>query len=292
MENSNLYFSLSYLPLHIRLRCMETAKFPPFFGSVLHGILGWALKKRPEVYDYLFENRKLSVGQQDVPNPYLIVAPRHRSYYAQGENLEFTLVLLGHGIKYAKDVLEVLVETKHFELGAERKPFELAGIYQPMQKEAIWTPERINLQALNIEHLKGDRLEKANHSSIILFSPLRIRRNGQLLTEIDFKTLFRNISRRVADLTTRYGGHINLDEREYLLEQADSIETISNGLYLVNLERFSNRQNQKMDMSGLLGTMTFRGDLSPFVPWLQAAKVLHVGRNVTFGCGCVDVVYG
>ena len=47
-----------------------------------------------------------------------------------------------------------------------------------------------------------------------------------------------------------------------------------------------------MDLSGLMGAMTFQGELSEFTPWLNAASVLHIGRNVTFGCGKIDVVFG
>ncbi|MEK4372395.1 hypothetical protein [Paenibacillus sp. FSL R5-0473] len=32
-------------------------------------------------------------------------------------------------------------------------------------------------------------------------------------------------------------------------------------------------------------------ELSPFIPWLNAARILHIGRNSTFGCGQIDVVY-
>ena len=39
-----------------------------------------------------------------------------------------------------------------------------------------------------------------------------------------------------------------------------------------------------------MGAMTFEGDLSPFIPWLNAAEVLHIGRNVTLGYGKIDVI--
>lgn len=45
-----------------------------------------------------------------------------------------------------------------------------------------------------------------------------------------------------------------------------------------------------MDLSGLLGAMTFQGELAPFTPWLNAACILHLGRNTTLGCGKIDAV--
>ena len=51
------------------------------------------------------------------------------------------------------------------------------------------------------------------------------------------------------------------------------------------LERYSNRTNGKMDFSGLIGTIEYEGNLTPFVPWLYAAQRLHIGRNTTFWDG-------
>ena len=55
------------------------------------------------------------------------------------------------------------------------------------------------------------------------------------------------------------------------------------------MERYSNRTNEKMDFGGLMGSMSFHGDLSLFVPWLYAAQILHIGGNTTFGMGRIEV---
>ncbi|WP_371129088.1 hypothetical protein [Paenibacillus sp. CF095] len=41
----------------------------------------------------------------------------------------------------------------------------------------------------------------------------------------------------------------------------------------------------------MLGALTCKSGLSPFIPWLYAARVLHIGRNSTFGYGQIDVIY-
>ena len=42
---------------------------------------------------------------------------------------------------------------------------------------------------------------------------------------------------------------------------------------------------------GLIGTIEYEGDLTPFVPWLYAAQRLHIGRNTTFGMGKIQVYF-
>ncbi|HIR14809.1 MAG TPA: CRISPR system precrRNA processing endoribonuclease RAMP protein Cas6 [Candidatus Choladousia intestinavium] len=46
-----------------------------------------------------------------------------------------------------------------------------------------------------------------------------------------------------------------------------------------------------MDFSGLIGTIEYEGDLTPFAPWLNAAQKLHIGRNTTFGLGEIQVYF-
>lgn len=66
----------------------------------------------------------------------------------------------------------------------------------------------------------------------------------------------------------------------------------SSDIYVTQINRYSSRRDEKMDMSGLLGVMTFEGELADFTPWLNAARKLHIGRNTTFGYGQLDVILG
>ena len=72
---------------------------------------------------------------------------------------------------------------------------------------------------------------------------------------------------------------------------AAEVKTTKEDLRLEQVERYSNRMKGKMDLSGLLGELEFAGDLTPFVPWLLAAQILHIGRNTTFGMGRVEVYF-
>lgn len=157
---------------------------------------------------------------------------------------------------------------------------------------SIWQHGKMNEEAIRTVKLIGERQDGIEHCSIHLLTPLRIRRNGKMLCDVDFPTLIRNITARVTALTARYGGTVNAEEVEQICELANQVTRTSAGLFLSKVERYSSKRNSKMDLSGLLGALTFEGDLSVFVPWLNAARILHIGRNVTFGCGRIDVIFG
>lgn len=122
-------------------------------------------------------------------------------------------------------------------------------------------------------------------------TPLRIRRNGALLEVIDFPTIIRNITNRIEAITARYGGWIDKIESERIKTLSSEVSIIQNRLELLNMKRYSSRLGEKMDFGGLLGTIQFEGELSPFVPWLYVAQILHIGRNTTFGMGRIEVEF-
>lgn len=288
----NKSFELTYLPLVIRLRCCEAVTLPPYLGSTLHGILGWALLPRKEVYRYLFENRRLGGRNQDIVNPYIIDPPVFHERYQRGDELCFRLILIGEAAGLGGEVAAALGNTGYFEIGAGRKRFELVEILQGERYFPVWKNGRItDKENLLIEKVPHDRQSGCRHCAVHLQTPLRIRRKGELVTDIDFPRIVRNITRRITELTERYGGYVNREEAEKLMELSETVERTSSGLYINHIERFSNRHNEKMDWSGVMGAVTFEGELDAFTPWLNAACVLHIGRNVTLGYGKVDISF-
>lgn len=288
--NQEKHFTLTYLPLLIRLRCCEPVVLPPFLGSTLHGMLGWALLSHRELYRYLFENRSLGGKSQDIVNPYFIDPPVYHERYARGDELCFGLSLIGKAARCGREVAAALGEVRFFELGAARKKFELVEVLQAGRFQTIWKNGRMtSMENLPVETVPGDMQTMCSHCSVHLQTPLRIRRKGELVTEVEFPRIIRSITRRIAELTERYGGYVNQEEIEMLIEKAQEVKLCSSGLYVNRLERYSSRHKEKMDWSGLMGALTFEGEMDAFTPWLNAARVLHIGRNVTLGYGKVDV---
>lgn len=285
-------FSLSYLPMKISLISLERATLPAYLGSTLRGVIGQALHQDIEAYNYLYRNSILSSNGQDVLNPYIIVSPpMGKSTYDVGEELCFHMLLLGDATNYTEQLVTAIQEVKRRGLGAGRHPFELVKVTHSLDQRVIWKEGLFYNVATQSAMLPYRSLQDVKKVLIQTRTPLRIRRGGVLLEAVDFPTIIRNITNRIQGITTRYGGWV--DEMEVKRIQALSAEVcvLSQHFVLQGMSRYSNRLDASMDFSGLMGNVAFEGDLTPFVPWLHAAQILHVGRNTTFGMGRIEVEF-
>ncbi|NLO98648.1 MAG: CRISPR system precrRNA processing endoribonuclease RAMP protein Cas6 [Peptococcaceae bacterium] len=284
-------FVLEYLPLQITLYSIENAKLPPFLGSTLRGAIGQALLKDKLLYDFLFNNKSLSHGKKDIPNPYLLDLPDTNQFeFKPEEELTFKILLFGEAFEYTQAIVNALKE-KELGLGAARYPFKLKQVKHEIDQRIIWKDGNYYEEAVCSFLLPYRTLSNVTRVILRTLTPLRIRRNGQLLTDIDFVTVIRNITNRLATLTSRYGGWVDEVEVQRIQNLAYQVEIVHSNFALVDLARYSNRLGEKMDFSGLMGSIEVQGDLTPFVPWLFAAQTLHLGRNTTFGMGKIEVEF-
>jgi len=117
-------------------------------------------------------------------------------------------------------------------------------------------------------------------------TPTRIIFDGHLTLDLEFHILIRNLLRRLSLL---YYFHCNGDPSEWdfkgIIEQSKEIEVKEKNLSWYDWERYSGRQETRMKMGGFVGEITFEGDIEPFMPFIKAGEVLHVGKGTGFGLG-------
>ncbi|PID64654.1 MAG: hypothetical protein CR963_00115, partial [Gammaproteobacteria bacterium] len=56
-------------------------------------------------------------------------------------------------------------------------------------------------------------------------------------------------------------------------------------------QRYSQRQRQKMPLDGIMGTVTYEGELAEFMPLVEFCTQTHIGKQTAFGLGEMVVVY-
>jgi CRISPR-associated endoribonuclease Cas6 len=63
------------------------------------------------------------------------------------------------------------------------------------------------------------------------------------------------------------------------------VQVVGQRLFHYVLPRLSHRQGRWMRFDGLVGYLDLAGDLTPAMPFLRAAEILHFGQKATFGLG-------
>jgi hypothetical protein len=285
-------FFLRCLPMRVTLVSGQRAALPEYLGSTLRGVVGHAARGDRNAYDNLYNSKAARGGSQDIVNPYIITPPPMRAApYEEGEELTFMVSLLGDASKMAGPLVEALKKLRDYGLGASRYPFLLAKVTHEADRRVIWEDGVYYPSAAQGAALPWRELRDVRRVAVRTLTPLRIRRNGELIDQVDFPTVIRNITRRVEAIATRYGGWADTLEIERIQALTADVSTVFSDLHMASLERLPSQPKEKMNFQGLMGEVRFEGDITPFVPWLFAARTLHIGRNTTFGMGRVEVEF-
>ena len=132
---------------------------------------------------------------------------------------------------------------------------------------------------------------KENEISLDFLTPATLRvgstvdRDGMIVRHPAFHHVLKRLRDRVNALATFYGnGPLDLDFKA-LGEAAEQIQTADDQTRWVERSRFSRRRDVSHDLSGFVGAVTFRGDMTPFRPLLRIGEYVHVGKNAVFGNG-------
>ncbi len=101
----------------------------------------------------------------------------------------------------------------------------------------------------------------------------------------DFGPLFSRIRDRVSGLRALYGeGPLDIDFRA-MGERASNIVMTRCDVRQENSQRYSRSQRTPHPLGGFVGVAEYEGDLTEFLPYLEAAKWTGVGRQTVWGKG-------
>lgn len=282
---------------------------PAFAGSTLRGAFGGALRASACVtkakvcdncpllascsYATVFEPRPPSAGHplQDfnqIPRAYVIEPPQWgERTYAPGDTLSFHIVLAGRVVERLP--LIVWAFHKGFQRGVGRGD-GTASLTR------VWHVTG-NTATSILDHPDG---HIDAHEAIVppppgfagsavtlhIDAPLRLQTNGRRATADEFtpRKLLTTLIRRIALIREFHGaGPLSLDFKA-LAVQAAAIGS-ERQLEWRDWTRYSSRQQQRMDLGGVVGRWRLSGDLAPFLPFLHLGQWLHVGKEATFGLG-------
>jgi len=120
-------------------------------------------------------------------------------------------------------------------------------------------------------------------------APTELKHEQKIVERPEFAILFSRIRDRISTLRSLYvEGPIEMD---YQASGARAARVRLTHCQLQKQEtaRRSTRTGQSHSIGGFIGTAEYQGDLSEFLPWLEAAKYTGVGRQSVWGKGEVSV---
>ena len=292
------------------LTALSTITMPPYAGSTLRGGFGHAFRKMVCTqgpidckdctlkavcpYPYIFETAPFEGAQQlrtygDVPRPFVIDPLDTRGEYRKGESFSFQLTLIGRAIDYLPYFLVSFRELGEMGIGKGRGRFQLTHV-RTDEGESIYDGDTQMVH--NLDNARSfDDIQRETESqptdelTLRLLTPTRITHEGALTDQLPFHVFWRRLIGRISALAYFHCGESLEMDFKGLIEKATSVETTDSTLRWKDWTRYSSRQDRKMQLGGLVGGVTYAGDLGEFVPFAALGAYLHVGKNATFGLG-------
>lgn len=310
---------LSFGRFTIALAPEAPLPLPPYAGSMFRGAFGHALKRvvcatrtyecapcplRDRcVYPYVFETppppaTRVMRKYTAAPHPFVLIPPAGGRTLAPGEECAVGLTLFGRALTWLPHFIFTFERMGRIGFGARRVTAAVvrADGWLDGRPCRIYSAEDRTLAATEActqtARLPGRPLVNASDDrtkeriGVEFLTPVRLKYKERLATSLEFHLLVRALVRRIAHLSYFHcgGDPSGVAFREWI-DLASSVRTVSSTLTWYDWTRYSQRQQDTMQLGGLVGRVVFEGPVGPFLPWLRVGEMTHVGKTTSFGLG-------
>jgi hypothetical protein len=298
----------------------EGVILPPFKGSVFRGAFGHVFKemfcfcpnqnhKNSEhmsdcIYGYIFETKPSEDSAvlkkyESVPRPFIIEPPLdEKQYYYPGERITLDFLLFGKAVKYFPYFISTLKKMGEIGIGRGKHTLFLKQVFlQDLQgylTKCVYDDhdgivkqiQPVSVGSIVNRTIKNQEISKCK---VYFITPTRMKWEGSYILEPEFHIVLRNTVRRITSLL--YFHHDTLLDIDFrsMYEEASKIKLIQQKVEWKDWERYSNRQQERIKLGGIVGEATYLGELTPYLPWLYLGEMVHIGKNAVFGLGKIFV---
>lgn len=124
--------------------------------------------------------------------------------------------------------------------------------------------------------------------TVRFLTPTELKSAQKLADRPEFGVLAARVRDRLSTLRELYGdGPLPIDFRAFG-ERATRIQMTRCVLHRMDASRRSSRTGQTHSIGGFVGEADYEGDLTEFVPYLEAARWTGVGRQTVWGKGEIE----
>ena len=304
---------LCHLTLSFRYRVDHDAEVNWFLGPEVRGSIGRQLKeeqgcyvdhdrdcqhcssqrRRSCVYHLCFEHggnrRKAFILKLDP------VYRGHRPRFKRGDTFRFDLVLAGPLIRMAPSILESLSKTQ-LRLGDRgfRPQMSDYGWLDRKQTFVSATRQTAFFPTSGYPFQYPEKQLPVNRITLHFLTPAEITlKHGRVIKEphdLNFRLLLVRIMQRQRGLVGEISTQVSSLESGGCWEEAfflTAAEKVAHFSSQAHWQKILLRQQGKRRCGGLSGSITYQGELTPFMPFLEAAELFGVGKAVTLGLGHV-----
>ena len=297
----------------VHLRAVDEVELPQNSGSTFRGAFGAAFRKKVECgvkgdcsvecprkdqcyyYRYFLRTRP---GDKTPVRPYIIEPPQGNSkVIRRGEQIRFNLTLVGESSETIP-VLEILEEMGKCGLGRRRGRCFLEAVYSLGDGDPLPVYLRSSGNGCVNKPIKrywakffGLPEVEVNWVGIRFLTPARLVEDDRLVSEVPFHILVHRLLSRIRDLDREYcGDKLDLPVDDLVRIAENEVKRVKQDKEQDKQEwydwgRYSLRQGSYMKFGGVCGEIEYRGNLSPFIPYLLIGEYIHVGKQSTFGNG-------
>ncbi|MGD9101410.1 MAG: CRISPR system precrRNA processing endoribonuclease RAMP protein Cas6, partial [Anaerolineae bacterium] len=130
----------------------------------------------------------------------------------------------------------------------------------------------------------------ADHITLTFLTPTRLKHNKRWVRQgPPFDALVKTLLGRISSLSYFHCGQRFETDFRGLIDRAASVRIAQNETRWEDWSRFSGRQKQRVRMGGLVGQVTYEGELRDYLPLLALGEWVHVGKGAVFGNGKYEV---
>jgi hypothetical protein len=299
-----------FYPLRFEFVTRESLWFPPGkAGNTLRGALGVISKRiacRPEcrdvqtcesrascLYARVFEPVAEGSGPSGLtywPRPFVFRA-RHLDgkRFVPGSAFWFDVDVFSLVPAVLSYFARTFAEVGREGIGPHRAKAELVTVRRigvgDQSEQVMVEGEALEPVALNLAG-PGVPVRKIR---VEFVSPTELKHDHRIAERPEFPILFGRVRDRISTLRTLYGvGPLSIDFRG-LGERAAGVVMTRCEVQREEADRVSTRTGQRHSIGGFVGFAEYEGELGEFVPYLEAARWVGVGRQAVWGKGEIAV---
>ena len=301
-------FDIRYVKLHFTIEFDGDYELPKYKASALRGGMGEMLLRANCIKDRDCDNcdfrsecivQRIMYSKMEIQPSfmssgdsigYVLECEDYRNECAQGDHVDFSLILFGKTICYFSQILNAFYALGLQGLGKDEARFHIVSVSNS-RKQAFMQGNDITMSRYEVMRLsdyisyRREQIRRNPLNGCIKFqTPLTLKYRGKELNEFRTEAILEAVCRRIYMLDCFEGIESHLADRDYL----DGIpvpEIIREAHRKVTVKRFSFHKNNAVYLEGIEGLMEMKEIPEDITDILLAGELIHIGKNTSFGFG-------